>query len=131
MLRQGAAVLLAATPPSEARRRALPCPTSRRLAGDMAEHRKTKCFTRRMVGLRDGAREVADASDVGSALGHRDRAAGVEKVERMGCLEDHLVTRQRQLCLEQALRFRFEEREELEELRRIALFEVVGGLLDL
>ena len=65
------------------------------------------------------------------ALGDRDRAARVEQVERVRGLEDHLVAGQRQLRVEQALRLALEEREQLEQLRRVRLLEVVRRLLDL
>ena len=51
--------------------------------------------------LRDGAGEVPDAADVGGALGHRDRPARVEQVERVRRLEHLVVCRERQVALEQ------------------------------
>src|SRR5215210_1308944 len=53
------------------------------------------------VDLRDLARQVAHAADVGGALGRRDRSASVEQVERVRGLQHLVVGRSRKPPLEQ------------------------------
>ena len=47
----------------------------------LRRHREAEAGARFQVGLGDGAGQIADAADVGGALGDRDGAAGVEQVE--------------------------------------------------
>ena len=58
---------------------------------------KPSALARFVVALRDAARQVADAADVGGALGDGDRAARVEQVERVRGLQHLLVGGQREL----------------------------------
>ena len=69
------------------------------LAADLKQQRRHRPPT---VELGDGAREVADAADVRGALGHGDRAARVEQVERVRALQHLVVGRQRQPPLDAA-----------------------------
>ena len=63
-------------------------------------HREILRAARRIeIALRHAAREVADAADVGGALGDRDGAARVEQVEGVRGLQHLFVGRQRQLLL--------------------------------
>src|SRR5439155_8793910 len=71
------------------------------------QHREPELLARIEVSLRDEFRERSHAAYVGLALGHRDRAARIEQVEGVRALQHHLVARQRQSRLDQALRLRF------------------------
>ena len=70
------------------------------LAADLKQQRRPSRL-HLDVELRDLAREGAHAADVGRALGHRDRPARVEQVERVRALEHLVVRRQRQPPLEE------------------------------
>src|SRR4051812_16224159 len=70
----------------------------------LGRHRKAEPRPAVEVALRDAAREVADAADVGGAFGHADGAARVEQVEAVGGLEQLLVGGQCQLLFHQVLR---------------------------
>src|SRR5688500_1245958 len=94
-------------------------------------HWKPEALARFVVRLRDRARECANAADVGSALGHRDRAARVEQVERVRALQHHLVGRQRTARFHEPLRLFLKTREEIKKQIGVRQFEVVARLLDL
>jgi hypothetical protein len=77
--------------------------------------------------LGHGARQVADAADVGGALGHADGAARVQQVEAVGGLEHLLVGRQRQLLLHQVLGLLLVRAEGGEQEVGVGVLEVVGA----
>src|SRR5574343_788286 len=83
------------------------------------------------VALGDGARQVADAADVGGALGHADGAARVEQVEGVRGLEHLLVAGQRELLAHQVLGLLLVRGEGGQQELDVAVLEVVGALLDL
>src|SRR5690606_11071056 len=58
--------------------------------------RKAQALAAVVIALRHGARQGADAADVGGALGHGNGAARVQQVEGVGGLEHLLIGRQRQ-----------------------------------
>src|ERR1700751_632885 len=103
---------------------------SRRSPLFWGQHREAERFARIDIGLRDQARQGADAADIARALGDRDGTARVEQIEAVRRLENHLVTRQRELRFEQPLCFRLEERKLLEELPHARFVERVLRLLD-
>ncbi len=78
-----------------------------------------------------GAREVADAADVGGALGHGNGAARIQQVEAVRGLEHLLVGGQRELLAHEVLRLLLVRREGGEEEVGVGMLEVVGGLLHL
>ena len=79
--------------------------------------------------MRYGAREIADATNVGRAFGHADRAACVEQVERMRRFEHLLVSGQRQLLLHQKFRFGLVIVEMSKQRVGVAVLKVVRRLL--
>ena len=93
--------------------------------------RKAQTFTAVKVTLCHGARQVADAADIGCALGHRDRAARVQQVEAVRSFEHLLVSGQRELGLDQVLGLLFMRSKGGEQKFGIAVLEVIGRLLDL
>src|SRR5690606_12795696 len=95
------------------------------------QHGEAQSFTGVVIGLRHGARQVADAADVGGALGDADGAARVEQVKGVGGFQRGLVGGQRQGHVHQALGFGFIVVEVREKHVGRGVFEVVGGLFDL
>ena len=73
-------------------------------ADGVRRHREAEPLARREVGLSDRARQRPHAADVAGPLGHGDRAAGIQQVEGVAALHDHLVGRQRELDGDQPLR---------------------------
>src|SRR3990172_1056470 len=73
----------------------LACPRARFFLGGRPslQHRETELFARLEIRLRHQAREIADARDVGGALGNGDRAARIEQIKHMSGLEYQFVTR--------------------------------------
>ena len=92
-------------------------------------HRKTQPLAALVIGLRDPAREVADAADVCGALRHRDRAARVQQVEGVRGLQHLLVRGQRQSD-PSGFGLVFVSGERGEQEIGVAVLEVVGRLLD-
>ena len=83
------------------------------------------------ISLSHRASQCAHAQDVLLTRSHGNGATGIQQVEGVRGLEDHLVTRQWQLEFDQAGRFAFVEIEQLEQLVDVGVFEVVGRLLNL
>src|SRR4051812_39323720 len=94
-------------------------------------HREAEPLAALVVTLRDAARQVADAADVGGAFRHADRAARIQQVEAVRGLEHLLVRRQRERLLHQVLRLLLVRAERREQELGVAVLEVVGGLLHL
>src|SRR5436309_2560449 len=75
--------------------------------------------------------ERADAADIGGALGHADDAARVEQVEEMARLQALIVSRQRQLALDQSGAFRLGVAEMRQQLGGVRVLEIIGRELAL
>lgn len=97
----------------------------------LGRHGEAQARAAVQVALAHGARQVADAADVGGALGYRDGAARVQQVEGVGGLEHLLVRWQRQLRFHQLISCAFVGIERAEQEIHIRMLEVVGGLLHL
>src|SRR5574343_124910 len=97
----------------------------------LGRHREAQAGAAVEVALGDGARQVADAADVGGAFGHADGAAGVEQVEGVRGLEHLLVAGQRELLAHQVLGLLLVRGEGGQQELDVAVLEVVGALLDL
>src|SRR2546430_678655 len=65
---------------------------------------KAQALAAVVVALGHGARQVADAADIGRPLGHADRTARIQQVEAVRRLQHLLVSGQRQLLFHQVLR---------------------------
>ena len=79
--------------------------------------------------MRNGARQVAQATDIGGALGHADSASRIQQVESVDSLEHLLIGRQCQLLLHQILGLLFVGCEGSEEEVDVAMLKVVARLL--
>ena len=76
-------------------------------------------------------REVADAADIGLALGDADHAARLQRVEHVAGLDRLLIGRDRQLGVEAALALRGGLAEQVEQRVGVGDLEIVGRHLDL
>src|SRR5438270_3948015 len=88
------------------------------------QQRESERFARReeLVRARDG--QLANAFDDADALRHRDRAAGVERVEDMRALQRPVVRGQHQRFIETVLRFAFVHLEKFPVQRDVRGLEV-------
>src|SRR5690606_16377548 len=80
--------------------------------------------------VRARTRHAADATDEALALGDADRAARIERVERVAALHAELVRGQHEAALEQALALALVVVEVRERDLRLQLLEVVLRVLD-
>ena len=95
------------------------------------QHREAERLAAGVVRLGHAAGQGAHAQDVALALGHRNRLAGIEQVERVRGLEHPFVGRQREFDLEHPHALLLVRVELAEQLVDVGVLEVVLRLLDL